>query len=203
MPNFAENPCIPLEFTLCDRLGILSISLILPQILPQTSSQTAQGKQRVSRMESTKHPLFSLEISGNAKCWGPSVFLFVLRKTVLSPSWKPRALEVRVVGGACGTVDPVTNLFVEGGVAGAYVGEGGVDDAVGGDESGGGGGVWGGKDISPERGVDPGARSLSTPWPASSTGHSHGHGCAIEVRLSSRASKASAMVAMTASGVRR
>ena len=26
---------------------------------------------------STKHPLFSLEISGNAKCWGPSVFLFV------------------------------------------------------------------------------------------------------------------------------
>ena len=34
----------------CDRLGILSISSILPQILPQTSSQT-QGKQRVSRME--------------------------------------------------------------------------------------------------------------------------------------------------------
>ena len=30
---------------------------------------------------STKHPLFSLEISGNAKCWGPSVFLFVFRKT--------------------------------------------------------------------------------------------------------------------------
>jgi len=70
----------------CGRLGILSISSILPQILPQTSSQTAQGKQRVSRMESTKHPLFSLEISGNAKCWGPSVFLFVFRKTVLSPS---------------------------------------------------------------------------------------------------------------------
>ena len=35
---------------------------------------------------STKHPLFSLEISGNAKCWGPSVFLFVFRKTVLSPT---------------------------------------------------------------------------------------------------------------------
>ena len=46
-----------------------------------------------------------------------------------------------MVGGACGAVDPVTNLFVEGGVAGAYIGEGGVDDAVGGDESGGGGGV--------------------------------------------------------------
>ena len=34
----------------CDRLGILSISSILPQILPQTSSQT-QGNSRVSRME--------------------------------------------------------------------------------------------------------------------------------------------------------
>ena len=35
---------------------------------------------------STKHPLFSLEISGNAKCWGPSVFLFVFRKTLYRPS---------------------------------------------------------------------------------------------------------------------
>ena len=30
--------------------------------------------------------LFSLEISGNAKCWGPSVFLFVFRKTSPSPT---------------------------------------------------------------------------------------------------------------------
>ena len=64
----------------CDRLGILSISSILPQILPQTSSQT-QGNSRVSRMEH-QTPSFSLEISGNAKCWGPSAFLFVFRKTV-------------------------------------------------------------------------------------------------------------------------
>ena len=35
---------------------------------------------------STKHPLFSLEISGNAKCWGPSVFLFVCRKSLCRPS---------------------------------------------------------------------------------------------------------------------
>ena len=34
----------------CDRLGIVPISSILPQILPQTSSQT-QGNSRVSRME--------------------------------------------------------------------------------------------------------------------------------------------------------
>ena len=32
--------------------------------------------------EYAKHPLFSLEISGNAKCWGPSVFLFVCRKSM-------------------------------------------------------------------------------------------------------------------------
>ena len=35
---------------------------------------------------STKHPLFSLEISGNAKCWGPSVFLFVCRKSLCRPN---------------------------------------------------------------------------------------------------------------------
>ena len=35
---------------------------------------------------STKHPLFSLGISGNAKCWGPSVFLLVCRKTSDSPT---------------------------------------------------------------------------------------------------------------------
>ena len=34
----------------CDRLGIVPISSILRQILPQTSSQT-QGNSRVSRME--------------------------------------------------------------------------------------------------------------------------------------------------------
>ena len=39
---------------------------------------------------STKHPLFSLEISGNAKCWGPSVFLFVCRKSLCRPSGEPR-----------------------------------------------------------------------------------------------------------------
>ena len=40
---------------------------------------------------STKHPLFSLEISGNAKCWGPSVFLFVCRKSLCRPSRRLRA----------------------------------------------------------------------------------------------------------------
>ena len=39
---------------------------------------------------STKHPLFSLEISGNAKCWGPSVFLFVCRKSIYRPTGAAR-----------------------------------------------------------------------------------------------------------------
>ena len=60
----------------CDRLGILSISSILPQILPQTSSQT-QGKQRVSRMEHQTPSVFP----GNfrkRKVLGPLCFPFCL-----------------------------------------------------------------------------------------------------------------------------
>ena len=66
----------------CDRLGILSISSILPQILPQTSSQTQGNFPEWS----TKHPLFSLEISGNAKCWGPLFFFpFCLPENLIKP----------------------------------------------------------------------------------------------------------------------
>jgi len=47
-------------------------------ILPQTSSRT-QGTRELPEW-STKHPLVSLEISGNEKCWGPCRFLFGFRK---------------------------------------------------------------------------------------------------------------------------
>ena len=48
---YLETPGIPEKYPgPCDRLGIVPISSILPQILPQTSSQT-QGNSRVSRME--------------------------------------------------------------------------------------------------------------------------------------------------------
>ena len=49
---------------------------------------------------STKHPLFSLEISGNAKCWGPSVFLFVCRKSIYRPSCAPPAARVALYAAA-------------------------------------------------------------------------------------------------------
>ena len=50
---------------------------------------------------STKHPLFSLEISGNAKCWGPSVFLFVCRKSICRPIASPGGLLV-ILATICG-----------------------------------------------------------------------------------------------------
>ena len=59
--------------------GILPVSSVSPQILPQTSSRT-QGNSRVARMEH-QTPLVSLEISGNEKCGRPSPFLFGFRKT--------------------------------------------------------------------------------------------------------------------------
>ena len=46
---YLENPGYTWKIP-CDRLGIVPISSILPQTLPQTSSQT-QGNSRVSRME--------------------------------------------------------------------------------------------------------------------------------------------------------
>ena len=46
---YLENPGYTWKIS-CDRLGIVPISSILRQILPQTSSQT-QGNSRVSRME--------------------------------------------------------------------------------------------------------------------------------------------------------
>jgi len=54
--------------------GMLPLSSVSPQILPQTSSQTVvlsdSGKLERELPEwSTIHPLFSLEFSGNAKCW--------------------------------------------------------------------------------------------------------------------------------------
>ena len=60
----------------CDRLGILSISSILPQILPQTSSQT-QGNSRVSRMEHQTPSVFPGNFQGTQSAGDPLFsFLF-------------------------------------------------------------------------------------------------------------------------------
>ena len=68
----------------CDRLGIVPISSILPQILPQTSSQT-QGKQRVSRMEHQTPSVFP----GNfrkRKVLGTLCFPFCFPENLVEPT---------------------------------------------------------------------------------------------------------------------
>ena len=68
----------------CDRLGILSISSILPQILPQTSSQT-QGNSRVSRMEHQTPSVFP----GNfrkRKVLGTLCFPFCFPENLVEPN---------------------------------------------------------------------------------------------------------------------
>ena len=61
----------------------MSISSILPQILPQTSSQT-KGNSRVSRMEH-QHPLFSLENFRKRKVLGTLCFPFCFPENLVEP----------------------------------------------------------------------------------------------------------------------
>ena len=81
--DFAENPCIPGNYPATAR-----VFCRFPQFCLRFCPRPALRLRENSEFPewSTKHPLFSLEISGNAKCWGPSVFLFVFRKTSPSPT---------------------------------------------------------------------------------------------------------------------
>ena len=96
---YLEITLVPATAT---RQGILSISSILPQILPQTSSQT-QGKQRVSRME---HPTPSV-FPGNfrkrkkTKVLGTLCFPFVLFPENLA--------EPKFQKPAAGSIEPPTS----------------------------------------------------------------------------------------------
>ena len=63
---------------------------------------------------STKHPLVSLEISGNEKCWGPSRFLFGFRKRVCRPTSPLSIISLGDVGGDGGATDRATRgAFVQ------------------------------------------------------------------------------------------
>ena len=81
--NFAENPCIPGIYP-----ATAWVFCRFPQFCLRFCPRPALRLRENSEFPewSTKHPLFPLEISGNAKCWGPSVFLFVFRKTWPSPT---------------------------------------------------------------------------------------------------------------------
>ena len=80
--NFAENPCKPGNYP-----ATAWVFCRFPQFCLRFCPRPALRLRETREFPewSTKHPLFSLEISGNAKCWGPSVFLFVCRKTSDSP----------------------------------------------------------------------------------------------------------------------
>ena len=77
--NFTENPCIPGNYP-----ATAWVFCRFPQFCLRFCPRPALRLRETREFPewSTKHPLFSLEISGNAKCWGPSVFLFVFRKTL-------------------------------------------------------------------------------------------------------------------------
>ena len=85
--NFAENPCIPGNYP-----ATAWVFCRFPQFCLRFCPRPALRLRETREFPewSTKHPLFSLEISGNAKCWGPSVFLFVCRKTCYRPSGSGR-----------------------------------------------------------------------------------------------------------------
>ena len=81
--NFAENPCIPGNYP-----ATAWVFCRFPQFCLRFCPRPALRLRETREFPewSTKHPLFSLEISGNAKCWGPSVFLFVCRKSLCRPT---------------------------------------------------------------------------------------------------------------------
>ena len=101
--NFAENPCIPGNYP-----ATAWVFCRFPQFCLRFCPRPALRLRENSEFPewSTKHPLFSLEISGNAKCWGPSVFLFVFRKTSPSPNsrnpQRARSSRLLVTIGATG-----------------------------------------------------------------------------------------------------
>ena len=88
--NFAENPCIPGNYP-----ATAWVFCRFPQFCLRFCPRPALRLRETREFPewSTKHPLFSLEISGNAKCWGPSVFLFVCRKSICRPNALPTYLS--------------------------------------------------------------------------------------------------------------
>ena len=94
---YLENPGYTWKIP-CDRLGIVPISSILPQILPQTSSQT-QGNSRVSRMEHQTPSVFP----GNfrkRKVLGTLCFPFCLpEKYMQAKGWPNQVCIIFAWGG--------------------------------------------------------------------------------------------------------
>jgi len=83
MPGILRRTRAYLEFTLRSPGYFVDFLNFASDFAPD---QLSDSGKLASFQNGAPNTLFSLEISGNAKCWGPSVFLFVFRKTVLSPN---------------------------------------------------------------------------------------------------------------------
>ena len=68
--NFAETPCIPGNYPATAWVFCRFPQFCL-RFCPRPALRLRESREFPEW--STKHPLFSLENSGNAKCWGPSV----------------------------------------------------------------------------------------------------------------------------------
>ena len=92
--NFAENPCIPGNYPATGWVFCMVVCRV-PRFRLRFCPRPALRLRETRELPewSTKHPLVSLEISGNAKCWGPSRFLFGFRArmclSILFPSRQP------------------------------------------------------------------------------------------------------------------
>ena len=94
--NFAENPCIPGNYP-----ATAWVFCRFPQFCLRFCPRPALRLRETREFPewSTKHPLFSLEISGNAKCWKPSRFLFVCRKTWFSSKRTEQPVSITAATG--------------------------------------------------------------------------------------------------------
>ena len=82
-PVYLENTWVSCRFPqFCPRF------CPRPALRLRETREFPEGNSRETEW-STKHPLVSLEISGNEKCWGPSGFLFGFRKHVYRPTEAP------------------------------------------------------------------------------------------------------------------
>ena len=90
-PVYLENTWVSCRFPqFCPRF------CPRPALRLRETREFPEGNSRETEW-STKHPLVSLETSGNAKCWGPLVSLWVAgnpRKGQVNPAWAQPGLPL-------------------------------------------------------------------------------------------------------------
>ena len=110
-PVYLENTWVSCRFPqFCPRF------CPRPALRLRETREFPEGNSRETEW-STKHPLVSLETSGNAKCWGPSGFPLGCRKPLERPSGA-RTCHFAQVCGVLGGVDGGVCVFLSSQVGG-------------------------------------------------------------------------------------